>query len=113
MKDRGIIPGLVLIIMGGLVLLAYYGYLAAEWWQYFIVGLGIMFIILSWIRQLEKDPGRSRLSLVLTGLALVVAGFLALFNPARWWPAILIAAGLGIVLVRIFSRRIPHKSRTE
>jgi hypothetical protein len=101
----GVFPGLVLILLGMLFLLSQCGYLEGEWWQYFLVGLGIIFIILAWVQHLNRDSAWSRLGLVFTGLLLIAIGLLFLFAPNNWWPLLLIAVGSGLIIRYLFFRK--------
>jgi hypothetical protein len=101
----GVFPGLVLVLLGVLFLLSQYGYLQGEWWQYFLVGLGVIFVILAWVQHLGQDSGWPRLGLIFTGLLLIAIGLLFLFDPNNWWPLLLIAAGLVLIIRYVFLRK--------
>lgn len=97
-RGHGIIPGLVLIVWGGLLLLRELGVLnpalrAMDFWPLVIIGLGLSVAV-----------GRRRLGSVLIGLAITLlgAGMLAqrlgyAVGVAHLWPVLLIAAGIGVI----------------
>jgi hypothetical protein len=92
-----LLPGSVLIILGGLFLLSHYGFLSGEWWQYFLVGLGVILIVESRLEYRFASPGAMRMTRLAAGLVLILGGLLFLFNPNGWWP--LAVMGIGIVLL--------------
>jgi predicted membrane protein len=105
-RGHGIIPGLVLIAWGVLLLLRERGVVdpalrAIDFWPLVIVGLGLSIAV-----------GRRRLGSVLVGLAVMLlgAGMLAqrlgyAIGVARLWPALLIAAGIGVIWNGLTRRR--------
>ena len=104
-----ILPGTILILLGIIFLISYYGYLGGEWWQYFVVGLGVLFVIETWIHHPNLALGRFRYGRIVSGIILVIGGLLFLFNPSWWLPLVLI--GVGVILVMVFILRREHKAK--
>jgi hypothetical protein len=101
----GLLPGLILVVLGILFMLSHYGYLEGEWWQYFIVGLGVIFIIESWVQHRFITSTRVRVGRIVAGILLIVGGLLFLFDPNKWWPIILIVVGIILIIRFIIVRR--------
>jgi hypothetical protein len=90
----GLLPGIILILLGVVFLLSKNGYQEGEWWQYFLVGLGVAFLVESRLQYKAAAPRRTKISRLITGLLMVLGGILFLFNPNQWWPLGLIGAGI-------------------
>lgn len=109
---HGLFPGLVLVLWGGLLLLRELGYLNAslhfmDFWPVLLVAFGLERMV------------RPRIGSILVGLAVAAlgAGLLAErlgYAPglAHYWPVLLIAAGIG-VLVGGLGRRRSHDRLDE
>lgn len=103
--SSGILGGLILIVLGVFLFLAIQGVIGWErWWQYFLVGLGGVFILDCIIRYL--DEGRffytGRLT---TGVILIGVGSIFLAGVEILWPVIIIVAGLVILLSGVLRGR--------
>jgi hypothetical protein len=105
----GLLPGLVLILLGGLFLLSHAGYLEGDWWQYFIVGLAVVFMLEAYLQYRVSVSRRAKIGRLTIGLLMVISGLLALFDPNQWWPWVLIA--MGIVLSGAYLRRRQKQSQ--
>jgi hypothetical protein len=90
----GFLPGIVLILFGGLFLLSNSGYLEGEWWQYFLVGLGGVFLVEAMIRFRLTKSLSAKISRLITGGAFVIVGLLQLFYPDQGWPWVLVVIGV-------------------
>jgi len=97
--------GLILILLGALFLLAEMDKISwADWWAWFLVGLGGIFLLEALLRASSAE-GRSRISGRLTaGLILVIIGGAHLIGFMEWWPLILIAVG-AVVLLSAFLKK--------
>jgi hypothetical protein len=98
---HGLFWGLGLVLLGVLFLLDQQGVLTGgQWWQWFLVGLGGIFIIDAIVRYriqfLWGAWGK-----FITGAILVLVGVLFLAGVSHWWPIILLAAGV-LFLGRFF-----------
>jgi Flp pilus assembly protein TadB len=110
----GLLPGLALILVGVLFLLDNAGLLPGDdWWQYFLVGLGLVFIILSWVQYINPKRGRPRFWRILAGLALVATGLVFLFGFRDWWPVVLIVVGVALVLLFVLRRDRQERKEEE
>jgi uncharacterized membrane protein HdeD (DUF308 family) len=110
----GLIPGLILIVLSVLFMLSNYQLLKADWWQYFLVILLVVFLIEYWVEYISPLRGKSRIKMAVIGLVLIAVGILFLFNPNAWWPLVLLAAGI-ILLIRfmIIRRRNSKSGQSE
>jgi len=106
---RGTYPsltgGLILILLGVLFLLTEMGRIGWEnWWAYFLVGLGGIFLLEALIRAFSPEGRKGISGKIIAGLILAVIGGAHIIGFEEWWPLILIAVGVG-VLVSGFIRR--------
>jgi len=102
----GLLPGLILLLLGVIFLLNQLGALSKdEGWQYFLVGLGVIFLIEAWVQDINPASGRPRAGRIIAGFILIVVGLVFLFSSTQWWPLALIIAGLGLLLNFIIRRR--------
>ncbi len=101
----GIFGGLVLLVLGTFLLLANQGVVEwGNWWQYFIIGLGGVFIIEWAVRYLtgERPVHNGRL---IAGIILIGVGIIFLTGITQMWPAILIVVGLVVLVSGMFRNR--------
>jgi hypothetical protein len=95
-----IFPGLILVLLGVLFLLANQGIIGwGEWWQYFLIGLGGIFLVEAAIRGGQGDNRGYGTGRIITGIVLIGIGVLFLAGLTTWWPLILIGAGIAIIAV--------------
>jgi hypothetical protein len=102
----GLTGGLVLILLGALFLLVQadrLGLTWANWWMYFLVGLGAI-LILTGLLGLRDRPGESLRGRFIGGLVLVIVGAVNILGVTTWWPAILVVVGLALVISAFFNR---------
>jgi hypothetical protein len=96
--------GLILILLGVLFLLAEMDRISwMDWWAYFLVGLGAILILEGLFRGFSES--RHRAGRLIGGLVLIVIGGAHLIGFEEWWPFILIAVGLGLILSPLFKKR--------
>ena len=106
-QDRipGLFWGLLLILVGAIFLLRSQGFLLqGEWWQYFLIGLGIIFLIEALVRYLIPTYRYSSFGRFIAGIVLVFVGIAFLYGVGQWWPVVLIAVGV-IILLAVWLRR--------
>jgi hypothetical protein len=97
--------GLILILLGVLFLLTEMDRISwADWWAYFLVGLGGIFLIEALLRASYVEGRRGMGGRLVAGLILVAIGGAHLIGFEEWWPLVLIAVGIG-VLVSAFSKK--------
>jgi hypothetical protein len=97
--------GLILILLGVLFLLTEMDRISwADWWAWFLVGLGGIFLLEAFIRAFSAEGRRGISGRLTAGLILAIIGGSYLIGFMEWWPLILIAIGL-VVLVSAFLRK--------
>jgi len=97
--------GLILVLLGVLFLLSEMDKIRwSEWWAYFLVGLGAILIIDALFRATSPEGRKGVWGKVVAGLILMAIGGAHLVGFEEWWPLILIALGVG-VLVSGFTKR--------
>jgi hypothetical protein len=97
----GIFWGLILIMIGAIYFAHSQNYLQeADWWDYVVLGLGIVFLLEAFIRGVMPEYRGGAWGRVVPGLILTLVGLYLIYGLAigTWWPIILIAAGLIIIL---------------
>jgi hypothetical protein len=98
--------GLILILLGVLFLLTEMGRISwADWWAYFLVGLGGIFILEFIISSLTTAQRPTRTGRLIAGLVLAIVGGAHLVGFEEWWPLILIAVGIGLLLSPLFGKK--------
>jgi len=91
--------GLILILLGVLFLMSEMGRVSwTDWWAYFLVGLGAIFLLEGLIRAFSAEGRRSAWGRLVAGLILVVIGGSHLIGFEEWWPLVLIAVGVGVLI---------------
>ncbi len=98
--------GLILILLGVLFLLSEMGRLGwSDWWAYFLVGLGGILIVEALLRATTVEGRKGAGGKVIAGIVLMVIGGSHLIGFEHWWPLILIAVGIGVIISGI----VKHK----
>ena len=98
----GIFGGLILILLGVLFLLATMDVVSwGDWWAYFLVGLGAIFVIEFIVRSVAPAYRRQDKGKLVIGTILVIVGGAHIFGMVSWWPLILIAVGVIIVFTSL------------
>jgi hypothetical protein len=91
--------GLILILLGVLFLMSEMDKVSwTDWWAYFLVGLGAIFLVEALLRALSAEGRRSAGGRLVAGLILAVIGGSHLVGFEEWWPLILIAVGAGVLI---------------
>jgi uncharacterized membrane protein HdeD (DUF308 family) len=91
--------GLILILLGSLFFLSEQGYIGHDrWWQYFLIGLGIIFLFDGAMRYRQQNYHGFWVSRVIAGLVLIAIGVIFLLGATAWWPLIVILTGIGIII---------------
>lgn len=104
-RASGIFWGMVLILLGIVFFLSAQGWLPwGDWWQYFLIGLGLIFLAESLMRYSGNTSMRPRFGRVIAGLVLILIGLVFLMGIGNWWPLILIVVGLAI-MVNVWLRK--------
>jgi asparagine N-glycosylation enzyme membrane subunit Stt3 len=97
--------GLILILLGVLFLLTEMGRISwADWWAYFLVGLGGIFILEAVFRGFSEEGRKNISGRLIAAAVLIIVGGAHLIGFIEWWPLILIAVG-AIILVSSFAKK--------
>ena len=100
-----IMGGLILVVLGVSFIIANQGLITrVHWWEYFIVGLGLVFIIDWVIRSFTGERPRFSGRLI-AGIILIGVGLVFLTNIGIFWPVILIIIGLIVLLAGVLRNR--------
>lgn len=98
----GIFGGLILILLGVLFLLATMDVISWEdWWAYFLLGLGTIFIIEFIVRSVTLAYRHQHKGKLVVGIVLLIVGGAHILGMVSWWPLILIAVGIIIVFTSL------------
>ncbi len=102
----GLVFGMILVLLGILLFLSAQGWVPwGDWWKYFLIGLGVIFIIEVSLRYTRPAYRRPMFGRLIAGLILIVVGVAFITDIGNWWPLILIVIGLAILLKVFFRRR--------
>ena len=101
--------GVLLIVVGVAFLLQNAGYfvLSGNWWAIFLYAGAIASFANAWRAYRSESSGFSATGSLIWGLVLMVVATIFAFNLLwdQWWPAILVAVGIGIVVGRMLESR--------
>jgi hypothetical protein len=98
--------GLFLILIGVLFLAQNQGWLKADGWSYFAIGLGGIFTLGGLVPFLVGQGNRWSAAGRLTGgLAIIYVGIVFLYGFGSWWSLALIPVGIGFLVKAIWSRK--------
>ena len=102
----GLFFGLILVVVGVVLFLSMQGLISwDDWWKYFIIGLGCIFLIEVLVRYTRPAYRRPVFGRLITGLILICVGVAFLTGIGNWWPLILIVIGLAILFNTFLRRR--------
>ncbi len=99
---QGVTGGLILILLGVLFLLTQADRISwADWWAYFLVGLGGIFLVtgIAGVGGRHGTGGR-----MIAGVILAVIGGAHLIGVSVWWPYLLIGLGAALLISALFRR---------
>ncbi len=100
--------GLILILLGVLFLLVTMDHISwGSWWQYFLMGLGVILILEAIIRSASPSYRRDISGKLIGGFILIFIGGAFIIGWSNWWPLILIAVGVGILLSSFWKAKGP------
>jgi hypothetical protein len=98
--------GLILILLGVLFLLAQMDRISwADWWAYFLVGLGGIFILEFLVSFFSAAYRSTQTGRLIAGLVLIIIGGAHLIGFLDWWPLILIAIGVILLLSPLLKKK--------
>ncbi|MBN1352177.1 hypothetical protein JXJ21_22450 [candidate division KSB1 bacterium] len=94
-----IFTGIIIIWIGVSFLLKTQNLIdAADWWAYFLIGLGIILVVEVVVRFARPEYHRPVAGRLIAGVALIAIGSSGIFDLEEWWPLILIAVGVVVLL---------------
>jgi phosphoglycerol transferase MdoB-like AlkP superfamily enzyme len=97
--------GLILILLVVLFLFTEMDKISWEdWWAYFLVGLGAIFLIEALLRTFSPEGRKAIGGRLVAGPILIVIGGSRLIGLEHWWPLVLIAVGLGVLISALVKR---------
>ena len=103
-----IFVGLILIWIGVLWFLRAEKILVSgEWWQWFLVGLGGIFILDRLIRYASPAHRRPVFGRIFFGLILIAIGASFIYGIETWWPLVVAIVGAAIIVYAIVRIRKP------
>ena len=106
--------GLFLILIGLLFLAQNQGWLKADGWSYFAIGLGGILTIGSLVTFLARQGNRwSAAGRLVSGLALIYIGIVFLYGFGNWWPLALIPIGIGCLVKAFWGQNKSTCNNTE
>jgi Ca2+/Na+ antiporter len=101
-----VISGLIVIAVGAMFLLATQDKIAWEdWWAYFLLALGGIFIFEVLIRSIMPAYRRPVFGKLIAGLVLIAIGASNIYGLVSWWPLIIIGVGVIILFGGLFRVR--------
>ena len=95
--------GGILILLGVLCFLRNQGYIDS-FWGWFFIGLGCLLILEQVLRYTRPAYRRHGFGRVIGGIVLICIGFSILDFLGGWWPVLLIALGVAIIVRGIWRR---------
>jgi hypothetical protein len=102
----GVVFGLILAVLGVTLFLAGQGHISwDDWWKCFIIGLGVIFLIEVLIRYTRPAYRRPMFGRLVAGIILICVGVAFLVGIGTWWPLVLVAIGVAVVLYVLLGRR--------
>ena len=97
--------GLILILLGVLFLMSEMDRISwADWWAYFLVGVGAILLVEALFRSFSPEGRKTIGGRVVAGPILIIIGGSRLIGLEHWWPLVLIAVGVGIVISAFLKR---------
>jgi len=100
--------GLIIVWVGALWFLRAEEILVSgEWWQWFLVGLGGIFILDRLIRYASPVHRRPIFGRILFGLILIAIGVSFIYGIETWWPLIVVIVGIAIIVYAVQRARKP------
>jgi hypothetical protein len=115
-KTGPLVGGLILVWLGisfYLVQAHYIGW--NEWWPYFIIGIGVVLIVQAVVRYSTSRFKGAAMGSLIAGAVLLIIGLAGITGMKDWWPFVLIAIGLVVILGGMTARMRtpkPDEART-
>jgi len=98
--------GLILILLGVLFLLVTLDYMSwGDWWPYFLIGLGVIFILEGIIRSISPTYREQITGKFIAGIVLIIIGSSFIVGMSNWWPLIIIAVGVIVLISPLWRKK--------
>ncbi|MFQ6109074.1 MAG: hypothetical protein ACE5L7_05930 [Candidatus Aminicenantales bacterium] len=102
----GITGGLIIILLGVVFLLTTLDYISwGDWWAYFLLGLGVILVLDGVIRVSSPAYYQHSTGKFIGGAILIIIGAAHVIGWFSWWPLILIAVGMILVVTSLRKAR--------
>ena len=102
----GVVFALILLLLGVLLTLAVQERIPwDEWWKYFLIGIGVIFLIEVLVRYTKPAYRRPVFGKFIAGLILICIGVAFIGGFGNWWPLIIVAVAVAILLKILFGRK--------
>jgi len=100
--------GLIILLIGVLWFLSAENVIVSgEWWQWFLIGLGSIFILDRLIRYPSPVNRRPMFGRIIVGLILIAVGIALIYGVETWWPLIVGIVGIAFIAYGIYRSRKP------
>jgi hypothetical protein len=101
-----LVGGLILIWLGITFYMAQVGYIIwADWWAYFLIGIGVILLIQGAIRYAVLAYRASATGSLIGGTVVLIVGLAGAAGMRNWWWMIFIALGIAIIVSGIAARK--------
>jgi hypothetical protein len=114
-KTGALVGGLILIWLGISFYLVQANYIGwNDWWPYLIIGIGVVLIAQAVIRYSTSRFKGAAMGSLIGGAVLLIIGLAGIVGMKDWWPLILIAIGVVVILGGVTARmRTPKPSEPK
>jgi hypothetical protein len=100
-----VMGGLIVLWLGVTFLLRQYNYIAdSQWWNWFLVGLGVIVILRGVMLYIQTSNWRAASGLIIGGVIVSLIGVGSYLGLADWWAFLIILIGAWIVVNALMSR---------
>ena len=94
--------GVIVVWLGiSLLLMEQNFFRYGEWWAYFLLGLGIIFFAEVIFRMTRDGHKKISIGKIIAGAVLMAIGASNIYHLEDWWPVILIAVGVIIIILNL------------
>jgi hypothetical protein len=102
----GVVFGLIVLALGVLLTLAARNVISwDDWWKYFLIGIGVAFLIEVAVRRLNPAYRRPMFGRFVAGLVLICIGAASVGGFGTWWPLIIVAIAVAILVRLLLFRK--------
>jgi len=104
-KTGALVGGLILIWLGISLYLVQARRIGwDEWWPYFLIGIGVILIVQATVRYSTVRYKGPAIGSLIGGAMLLIIGLAGIVGMKEWWPFILIAIGVVVILAGVTAR---------